>query len=93
MSKTTVTNAVWVEVASGAVSPNGSLYLQKGQDCALAQATSLPVTSIEDTPLLERMRYRENKVYFDVAADERIYARAEFNDCEITDTPAKNSAS
>lgn len=77
----------WVEVTSTTA---GSLYLQSGNDLALAQASDKPVTEIVDTPLLKRLNNREGCVYFGVPDGSKIYARANNVDCELTDTASSS---
>lgn len=81
----TVTKDAWVQVTSAAA---GSLFVERGGEAALTEATALPTSSIINTPLLDILAPLKSKVYFSVPVGSYIYARALRDDLKITDTPA-----
>ncbi len=80
-----VTKSAWVQITSAAA---GSLFVERGGEVAITEATSLPATSIINTPLLDILAPLKSKVYFSVPVGSYIYARALASDVKITDTPA-----
>ena len=67
----------------------GSLYVSKGSDVALTQASALPTTEVDDTPLIDEVDKGDDKVYFGIPSGEFIYARPRHNLATITTTPAE----
>ena len=68
--------------------PQGSLYVRYGAEVMLTQAESKPTTEIENTAILDNIRFRKSLVYFAVPAGSNIYGRTVAGASIISDTPA-----
>lgn len=79
-----ITSDEWTQVTESA---SGSLFVQRGSAVALTQAETLPTTVVDETPLLCILPLLEDKVYYGVATENAIYARALTGNAKLTNTP------